>query len=65
MKRIYWEIKQKMDEKKITQLSLAKELGITQATVSDQLRRLKRGEGVQTSTLEKILEKLNMRLEVK
>ena len=65
MKRIYWNIKQKMDEKGFTQLSLAKELGITQATVSDQLRRLKRGEGVQTSTLEKILEKLNMRLEVK
>lgn len=53
-KKIYENIKQQIKLKKITQTKIAKELGITSATLSEQLKNLSEGKSISTDKLFRI-----------
>lgn len=64
MKEIYWIIKRKMSDNNITQTELGEKIGVTQATISAILRRLRTGKGIQANNLERILSALNLEIKI-
>lgn len=54
--RIFNKINQILDEKKITKSKLSSHLGISKTALSNQLKKLKNGNGINIKTLEAIEE---------
>lgn len=61
-KKIYKNIQIEMTTKKITQTEIAGKLGITSATLSEQLKKLSNGKPILTDTLFKIAYALDLEI---